>query len=55
MGCLILASGLWAFSFGLIKTFPSGVDPSFVACVRLALSFLVFAWAGRAVRTTAGA
>jgi drug/metabolite transporter (DMT)-like permease len=39
---LLLASLLWAFSFGLIKRVLAGLDPFFVAWVRLALSFLLF-------------
>jgi drug/metabolite transporter (DMT)-like permease len=39
MGYLLVASLLWAFSFGLIKTHLQGLDASFVAWVRLALSF----------------
>lgn len=42
MTWLILASVLWAFSFGLIKTRLSGFDPLAVAWLRLALSLLVF-------------
>jgi drug/metabolite transporter (DMT)-like permease len=39
---LLLASLLWAPSFGLIKARLAGVDPGFVAFVRLALSALLF-------------
>lgn len=45
---LILASLLWAFSFGLIKRFLPGLDPWWVAAVRLLLAALAFApWWGR--------
>jgi drug/metabolite transporter (DMT)-like permease len=37
---LLVASLLWACSFGLIKTYLQGLDAAFVAWVRLALSFL---------------
>ena len=40
---LLLASLLWAFSFGLIKGQLAGLDPGFVALVRLALAALAFA------------
>ncbi len=42
---LLIASLIWAFSFGLIKHVLVGVgmDANFVALVRLALSFLLFA------------
>lgn len=43
MRWLILASLLWAFSFGLIKRFLPGLDPWWVAAVRLALAALAFA------------
>ncbi|MBC7692605.1 MAG: EamA family transporter [Methylotenera sp.] len=39
---LVLASFIWAFSFGLIKTQLHGLNSFAVAGVRLALSFLVF-------------
>lgn len=39
---LIVASLLWAFSFGLIKYTLAGTNPLVVAWIRLALSFLVF-------------
>lgn len=39
---LILASLLWAFSFGLIKGRMSGLDPATVAAGRLLLAALVF-------------
>lgn len=42
MWLLLLVSLVWAFSFGLIKTFLGGVDPAFVAFARLGISFLVF-------------
>ncbi|MBD3220687.1 EamA family transporter, partial [bacterium] len=40
---LVLASLLWAFSFGLIKRFLPGLDPWWVATVRLLLATLAFA------------
>jgi len=43
MGSLILASILWAFSFGLIKGQLAGHDPLTVAALRLALAAAVFA------------
>ena len=39
---LLSASLLWAFSFGLIKTYLGGLDPFMVALIRLTLSFLLF-------------
>ncbi len=39
---LLVASLLWAFSFGLIKRHLGGVDASLVAAIRLLLSALVF-------------
>jgi len=42
MPLLLIASLIWAFSFGLIKTYLGGVDASLVAFVRLALAFLLF-------------
>jgi drug/metabolite transporter (DMT)-like permease len=39
---LLLASVLWAFSFGLIARELAGVDSAFVATVRLGLAALVF-------------
>jgi drug/metabolite transporter (DMT)-like permease len=42
MALLLLASFIWAFSFGLIKKYLGGLDASFVAFVRLALAFLLF-------------
>ncbi len=39
---LLLVSLIWAFSFGLIKGNLTGLDPDFVAFVRLAISFIVF-------------
>lgn len=39
---LLVTSLLWAFSFGLIKRYLAGVDPSFVAFARLGLAFAVF-------------
>ena len=40
---LIVVSLIWAFSFGLIKDNLTGIDPNFVAFVRLGLAFLIFA------------
>ena len=42
MWYLLTASLLWAFSFGLIKQQLTGLDSGAVACVRLALSLLIF-------------
>lgn len=42
MLALVVVSLLWAFSFGLIKTSLAGIDPHFVAFLRLFLSFLAF-------------
>ena len=42
MALLLIASFIWAFSFGLIKKYLGGLDASFVAFVRLALAFLLF-------------
>jgi carboxylate/amino acid/amine transporter len=42
MALLLLASFIWAFSFGLVKKYLGGLDASFVAFVRLALAFLLF-------------
>jgi drug/metabolite transporter (DMT)-like permease len=39
---LLVASLIWAFSFGLIKTQLAGVPPHLVALLRLALSALLF-------------
>ena len=39
---LILVTLIWGFSFGLIKGNLSGIDPYFVAFIRMALSLLVF-------------
>jgi drug/metabolite transporter (DMT)-like permease len=50
---LVLASLLWAFSFGLIKTFLTGLDSSLVALVRLGVSLLVFAPLARGRRLPA--
>lgn len=43
MGYLLVVSLVWAFSFGLIKDNLRGLDASFVAMVRMALSALFFA------------
>jgi len=42
MVLLLIASFIWAFSFGLIKKYLGGLDAGFVACVRIGLSFLLF-------------
>lgn len=39
---LLLTSLIWAFSFGLVKKYLSGVDAGFVAFARLALALLLF-------------
>ncbi len=39
---LLIASLIWAFSFGLIKTSLGNLDPNVVSFIRLALSFLIF-------------
>lgn len=39
---LVLASLLWSFSFGIIKTQLTGVDPYLVSLIRLGLSALLF-------------
>ena len=39
---LLIVSVVWAFSFGLVKSL-SGIDPSIVAVLRLAISLVVFA------------
>jgi drug/metabolite transporter (DMT)-like permease len=43
MPLLLLASLVWAFSFGLIGNRLQGLDPAVVAAARLGLSMLVFA------------
>ena len=42
MALLLIASFIWAFSFGLIKKYLGGLDANFVAFIRLALAFLLF-------------
>jgi drug/metabolite transporter (DMT)-like permease len=42
MALLLITSCVWAFSFGLIKKYLGGMDAGFVACVRIALSLLLF-------------
>ncbi|MBN1557803.1 MAG: EamA family transporter [Lentisphaerae bacterium] len=42
MAYLLTASLIWAFSFGLIKHVLSGLDPFFIAFIRLALSLVLF-------------
>lgn len=39
---LLIVSLIWAFSFGLIKGNLTGLDPNFVAFIRLLISFLIF-------------
>jgi drug/metabolite transporter (DMT)-like permease len=39
---LIAASLIWAFSFGIIKTYLGGLNPVFTAAARLGLSCLIF-------------
>jgi drug/metabolite transporter (DMT)-like permease len=39
---LLIVSLIWAFSFGLIKNNLVGIDPNFVAFIRLFISFLIF-------------
>ncbi|HEY5956132.1 MAG TPA: EamA family transporter [Polyangiaceae bacterium] len=43
MQSLIVVSLIWAFSFGLIRRYLTSLDSATVACLRLALSCLVFA------------
>jgi drug/metabolite transporter (DMT)-like permease len=40
---LLIASLIWAFSFGLIKGTLTGLDSSFVSLVRMGISFILFA------------
>ena len=42
MPYLLIVSLIWAFSFGLIKTYLVGIDSAFVAAVRVTLALLVF-------------
>ena len=42
MWYLVLVSVIWAFSFGLIKTYLTGLDPLFVGAARLGVALLVF-------------
>jgi drug/metabolite transporter (DMT)-like permease len=42
MPLLLLASIIWAFSFGLIKGRLAGLDSAFIAAVRLGLALVVF-------------
>lgn len=42
MACLLITSLLWAFSFGLIKGGLTGLPPSAVAFIRLAIALAVF-------------
>ncbi|MBT3194475.1 MAG: EamA family transporter [Verrucomicrobia bacterium] len=40
---LLIASLLWSFSFGLIGRYLTGIDAPVVACIRLSVSFMLFA------------
>lgn len=42
MPLLLVTSLVWAFSFGLVKRYLTGVDAAFVAFARLALALLLF-------------
>ncbi|MDA0348306.1 MAG: EamA family transporter [Verrucomicrobia bacterium] len=42
MRYLVAVSLIWAFSFGLIKTYLTGLDPLFVGAARLGVALLVF-------------
>ena len=42
MVLLIIVTLIWGFSFGLIKGNLTGIDPYFIAFIRMALSLLVF-------------
>ena len=42
MWYLVVVSIIWAFSFGLIKTWLTGLDPLFVGAARLGVALLVF-------------
>ncbi len=42
MWYLLVVSLIWAFSFGLIKTYLRGLDPSFVACARMVITLPFF-------------
>lgn len=42
MALLLITSIIWAFSFGLVKKYLTGVDAAFVAFARLALALLLF-------------
>ncbi len=42
MPLLLVTSLIWAFSFGLVKRYLTGVDAAFVAFARLALALLLF-------------
>ncbi|HMD60564.1 MAG TPA: EamA family transporter [Opitutaceae bacterium] len=55
MTALLVASLIWAFSFGLIKDRLSGLDPTAVAVLRLAVSLAVFAPFFRPRKAGAGA
>ncbi len=54
MSFLLITSFIWAFSFGLVKKYLGGLDASFVAFARLALSFLLFLPLLRPRRATPG-
>ncbi|MSU69372.1 MAG: EamA family transporter [Opitutaceae bacterium] len=55
MSLLLLASFIWAFSFGLLKQL-TGLESDFIAAARLGLALLVFLpflrWRGLTARTT---
>ncbi len=42
MAYLLIVSIVWAFSFGLIKEYLTGLDSNLVACARILISFLLF-------------
>ncbi len=39
---ILIASLVWAFSFGLIKDYLTGIDPNLVSFIRLVISFIFF-------------
>ena len=39
---LLITSIIWAFSFGLIKTYLTSLDSTFVSLIRMSLSLFVF-------------
>ena len=42
MRYLVIVSLIWAFSFGLIKTYLVGLDPFVVSGIRIGIALLVF-------------